>query len=131
VAINVAHDFFESLLQHTDRIVVSDVPLSATRPRPRPPPRSPRPSPPRTSAPFPESVVEVRVRSSNIFSIGYDRRQEILYVKFYRRERLGSDLYRYFDVPETLFQAFMEAESKGRFANQHVYGRFRFERVES
>lgn len=77
---------------------------------------------------FPDpDVFEVFVKSSAFVSIGYARSQRILYVKFQQR---GSPdcVYRYFGVPEEVFNAFMEAESKGRYAHRAIFGRYRYER---
>lgn len=38
-------------------------------------------------------------------------------------------LYQYFDVPEELLVMLMQADSKGRFFNQHVRGRFASKRL--
>jgi hypothetical protein len=56
----------------------------------------------------------VSVRSTSIASIGYlpDRRE--FEIKF----RESGDVYRYFDVPEEEYAAFMGAESKGTYLNQ-------------
>jgi hypothetical protein len=73
---------------------------------------------------FPEpSVAEVFVKSSNLVSVGYDRGRRILYAKFQ-----GDRVYRYFAVPEQLFDDFLAAPSQGRFAHRHVYPHFKCER---
>lgn len=38
--------------------------------------------------------------------------------------------YKYFDVPEFLYEALRDAESRGRFFNQSIRGRFECELVE-
>lgn len=73
---------------------------------------------------FPErEVAEIFVRSSHIVSTGYHRPTKSLYIKF-----TGDLIYRYFDVPEVVFGAFLNAESHGRFAHRHIYHSFRYER---
>lgn len=56
-----------------------------------------------------------QVISSDIASVGYDPGRQIMEVEFIR-----SGVYSYYNVPATLFAAFMSAESKGRFFNQNV-----------
>ena len=78
---------------------------------------------------FPDpDVFEVFVKSSHIVSIGYAKSQRVLYVKFFRRGSRRCDVYRYFDVPEEVFNAFMEAESKGEYAHRAIYNRYPYER---
>ncbi len=38
--------------------------------------------------------------------------------------------YKFFDVPEFIFEGLRDAESRGRFFNQAIRGRFESERVE-
>ena len=38
-------------------------------------------------------------------------------------------LYRYFQVPPAVFEAFLAAESKGRYFNRHIRDRFPYQRV--
>lgn len=56
------------------------------------------------------NIIRTRVKSSNVFAIGYDKANKILQVEF----KNGS-VYEYYEVPENVFLAFMSAESKGRF----------------
>ena len=73
---------------------------------------------------FPDAlVVEIFVKSSNIVSVGFDSSRSILYVKFG-----GSGVYRYFDVPASVFEALLAAASHGKYLNAAVIGRFRYER---
>jgi len=64
----------------------------------------------------------VPVESSNIDSIGYEK--NVLEIRF----RNGG-LYQYFDVPEEVLAMLMQAESKGRFFNQRIRGRYRSARL--
>lgn len=59
----------------------------------------------------------VPVESSSIDSVGYEK--NVLEVRF----RNGG-LYRYFDVPEQAVVSLMGAESKGRFFNEEIRGRY-------
>lgn len=59
----------------------------------------------------------VPVESSSIDSVGYEK--EVLEVCF----RNGG-LYQYLDVPESVLASLMHADSKGRFFNQQIRGRY-------
>ena len=54
------------------------------------------------------------VDSTTIASMGYDSRKRELEIEF----RESGDVYRYFNVPATEYQAFLAAESKGTYLNQ-------------
>jgi hypothetical protein len=56
----------------------------------------------------------VSVGSTSIASIGYLPARRELEIEF----RESGDVYRYFDVPEEEYAAFMAAESKGTYLNQ-------------
>jgi KTSC domain len=62
--------------------------------------------------------------SALLASVGYSR-QAILEIEF----RNGS-VYRYFLVPQAVFDGLLAAPSKGTYFNRHVRNRFREERVE-
>lgn len=59
------------------------------------------------------------VESSAISSVGYDPRHETLEVEF----RSGT-IYRFFDVPSEIYDAFVRSSSKGRFFGQKIRGQF-------
>ena len=59
------------------------------------------------------------VRSSNIRSVGYDPASSTLEVEF----RSGG-LYQYSGVPETIYQGFVRAASKGSYFHDHIKGRY-------
>jgi len=76
------------------------------------------------SAGFPDpAITEIFLKSSHIVSTAYSRTSQALYIKF-----SGNSVYRYFDVPEAVFEAFLNAPSHGKFAHQHIYPKFRQER---
>jgi KTSC domain len=56
----------------------------------------------------------IPVRSTSIASIGYLPAKRELEIRF----RASGDVYRYFDVPDEEYAAFMAAESKGTYLNQ-------------
>lgn len=55
------------------------------------------------------------VRSSNVAAIGHDPDSQILTVQFH-----SGRSYRYANVSEEVFEQFLDAESKGRFFNEHI-----------
>ena len=55
-------------------------------------------------------ITRIRVKSSNIFAIGYDKNTKILQVEF-----KNDAVYEYYEVPENIYVTLMNADSKGRF----------------
>ena len=41
----------------------------------------------------------------------------------------GGKTYRYFEVPEDMYEALLDATSKGEFFNEHIKGKFDFREV--
>jgi len=64
------------------------------------------------------------VSSSNIRSIGYDAQSTILEVEF-----TSGDIYQYFNVPEYLYQQFLDASSHGQFLNDNIRYNYRYQKV--
>lgn len=64
------------------------------------------------------------VSSSNIASIGYDPTSYTLEVEFH-----NGLIYRYFDVPKSVFDALMSAASHGQYFNSHIKERYRSVKV--
>jgi len=61
------------------------------------------------------------IESSNIKSMGYDRRTETLRIAFIgRHEDQEPRVYDYPMVPEREYQKMMKAESKGKFLNTYI-----------
>jgi hypothetical protein len=56
----------------------------------------------------------VEVDSTSVTSIGYDPVKFVLGVRF----RASGKTYFYLDVPQSEYQAFVSAESKGKYLNQ-------------
>ena len=65
------------------------------------------------------------VVSSNIESIGYDSNSKILEVEF-----TNMSVYRYYEVPEDVYEELMAAESKGSYLYQKIKGVYRYERCD-
>ncbi len=59
------------------------------------------------------------VESSNVESIGYHPETKTLAVKF-----KSGGLYHHADVPQSVYDAFASADSKGKHYGAHVKGRF-------
>lgn len=71
---------------------------------------------------FPDpAIFEVFVKSSMIISAGYDAASRTLYLKFQ-----SGAIYRYFDVPQAIFDGLLRAESVGRYANAQILHRFKY-----
>jgi hypothetical protein len=64
------------------------------------------------------------VESKMFASAAYDEEQQILYLRFQ-----SGDVYRYFGFPAAEYQAFLDAESRGRFFLAHIRDQFRYERM--
>ena len=67
----------------------------------------------------------IKVNSSNIDAIGYDKENQLLYVRF----STGS-LYVYYNVEENVYKEFLAFWSKGRYfggciANKYQYSRLK------
>jgi KTSC domain len=60
------------------------------------------------------------VDSSAIFSIGYSKRMHALEIEF-----VNGAIYRYLDVPIFLYRRLMAVESKARFYDKNIRGRYR------
>lgn len=63
------------------------------------------------------------VLSSNICSIGYDSSQAVLEVEF-----TSGDVYRYYGVPQYLYEQFMGSASKGEFLHDHIRDSYRYQK---
>ncbi len=65
------------------------------------------------------------LESKMFISAAYDADKQVLYLRF----RKTGDVYRYFEFRITDYQAFLDAESKGRFFLAHIRDHFRYERM--
>ena len=59
----------------------------------------------------------IPVRSSNIASVGYE--SGTLHIRFH-----SGGLYRYSNVPASVYQGLMSAASKGRYFHANIKGRY-------
>lgn len=62
------------------------------------------------------------VLSSNIRKVGYDEGDLVV-------EYLSGTKYRYKKVPKELYEAMLESDSKGRFMNSSIKGKFEYEKM--
>jgi len=76
----------------------------------------PSPTPSHTVSRIPRQPV----KSSAIAKIGYSKGRHILEVEF-----VNGAVYRYLDVPATVYRDLMSAESKTRFYDSNVKGHYR------
>ncbi len=60
-------------------------------------------------------IESIPVRSSNISSIGYDARSEILVMAFH-----SGAVYQYFGVPKHIYHGLMHAPSHGKYFDSHI-----------
>ncbi len=70
------------------------------------------------------AVIWTLVESSNIVAIGYEEDEKQLHVQF----NSGAE-YVYDDVPAEVYQAFLDADSKGRYLNEYVKGVYEFKKL--
>ncbi len=64
------------------------------------------------------------VSSSNIRSIGYDPGAHVLEIEFH-----GGAVYQYFEVPESIYQGLINAQSHGSFLHAHIRDKYRYQRM--
>lgn len=66
----------------------------------------------------------IRVKSTNIFAVGYDRANKVLKVEF-----RNGNVYEYYEVPHDIYIAFMNAESKGKFGKNYIFYKYKYKQV--
>ena len=66
----------------------------------------------------------IDVNSSTLLRIRYDEKTSTLEIEF-----KGGRVYQYFDVPKPIFEALLQAGSKGEFFHGQIKGQFRYARV--
>lgn len=65
------------------------------------------------------------VDSESIEAIGYDRDAQELHIRFLK----SGETYVYYSVEEWVFDDILQTESKGRYLNENIRGRYEFGRV--
>jgi len=63
------------------------------------------------------------IQSTTLAAIAYEPNRQLLHLKF----RDGA-VYKYFQVPEPVFDALQRAPSKGEYFNGHIRGQFAHQR---
>jgi hypothetical protein len=71
------------------------------------------------------SIKRKAVKSRAVRSIGYDRGQRVLQVKF-----ISGDLYNYFRVPPLEYDRLMHADSIGGHVNREIKPYYEYEHAE-
>lgn len=71
-----------------------------------------------------EVMNRILVNSTTISSVGYNADTLVLEVEF-----INGALYKYLDVPATVYLRFMNADSKGQFYNYYIRDVYDYERV--
>ena len=65
------------------------------------------------------------VSSSNIASIGYDPDNQVLEIEF-----LSGAVYQYYDVPQSVYDGLMAADSHGKFLDVYIKkGGYRYTKI--
>lgn len=59
------------------------------------------------------------VESSNVAAIGYENHEDDMKAELHVRFKSGAE-YIYSDVPQDVVQGFLDADSKGKFLNEHI-----------
>lgn len=72
-----------------------------------------------------EALVISKVKSSNIYNIGYDAAQKLLRIIFN-----SGATYDYYNVPNKVWLAFKKAKSKGSFAYHNICYKYNYERID-
>lgn len=58
----------------------------------------------------------IPVSSSNHVAAGYDSNQATLRIEF-----KNGNIYEYYDVPQYIWDEYLAADSKGKYAHQNIY----------
>ena len=78
-----------------------------------------------------EAIIHQKVKSSNIFSVGYDSMKKILQVKFRGNGKngTGGGVYNYYDVEPRVYKAILKAKSKGKYFWRNIRDEYQFLRI--
>ena len=66
----------------------------------------------------------VPVISSNLSSVGYEESTRTLYIEFHH-----GGVYAYYDVPSTIYNDLMNADSKGHYHAVNIKNVFRYKKL--
>ncbi|MDI6734790.1 MAG: KTSC domain-containing protein [bacterium] len=65
------------------------------------------------------------VISSNMRTIGYDSKSQTLEIEFH-----SGDIYQYFNVPESIYNALMSASSHGSYFHHYIKDQYRWTKIQ-
>ena len=69
-------------------------------------------------------MVNQMVLSSEIEWIGYEQKRHMLQVEF-----IAGSIYQYDNVPQSVYQEFLDAPSHGRYFESQIKGRYSYRKV--
>lgn len=69
-----------------------------------------------------DSIKFSKVDSSNINRVAFD--DGLMYVEY-----KAGNIYRYEGVPKSIYESFLKAESKGRFMNSEIKGKYTYSKI--
>lgn len=72
-----------------------------------------------------DSTILTPVESGAVAAVGYDPKSAVLFVEFH-----DGDIYQYFAVPQSKYEALMAAESIGRYLNTVIKPRHANSKIE-
>ena len=65
----------------------------------------------------------IRVKSSDLDSVGYDEKNKMLAIKFH------NGTYEYFGVPKEVFLGLLDASSKGKYFQEFIKYAYRYKKI--
>ena len=71
-----------------------------------------------------KAVINQMVLSTEIEWIGYETKKHMLQVEF-----IAGGIYQYENVPESVYQSFLDASSHGQFFESQIKGRYSYRKV--
>jgi hypothetical protein len=77
------------------------------------------------SQPIVSHIPREPVHSTAIGRVGYSKRRHVLEIEF-----VNGAIYRYLDVPSSVYRDLISAESKARFYDFNIKGKYRSARVQ-
>lgn len=67
----------------------------------------------------------IQVKSSNINAVGYNNQYKILTIEFQ-----NGNIYNYQEVPKTVYDELMDADSKGKYFMKNIRFKFAYEKLD-
>ena len=69
-------------------------------------------------------MINQMVLSTEIEWIGYERKKQMLQVEF-----IAGGIYQYDRVPETIYEAFLNAPSHGQYFDSRIKGQYAYRKI--